>query len=135
MHYSNRIKPTTLQRFKMTQILDYELALEQAAGNEQLAKEIFEMLLAELPKLKQDLQNALSAKDKTACWDHAHKLYGSTAYTGVPRLNQIAHKMETAVKDDNEQLMAETFTSVVTEIDSILKIGAQELKQDWKTLT
>ena len=115
----------------MTQILDYGLALEQAAGDEQLAKEIFEMLLAELPKLKQDLQDALSAKDKTAYWDHAHKLYGSTAYTGVPRLKEAAHKMETAVKQDDEQMMTATFTALVKEIDSILEIGTHELKQDW----
>ena len=115
----------------MTKILDYEMALEQAAGNEPLAKEIFEMLLAELPKLKQDLQDALAEKNKTACWDHAHKLYGSTAYTGVPRLKAVAHKMESAIKDDNEQLMAETFVVLSAEIESILEIGADELKQEW----
>ncbi len=115
----------------MAQILDYEMALEQAAGNEPLAKEIFEMLLAELPKLRQDLQHALADKNKTACWDHAHKLYGSTAYTGVPRLKEVAHKMESAIKDDNEQLMTETFDALSVEIDSILEIGANELKQEW----
>jgi len=115
----------------MTQIIDYKVALEQAAGDEQLAKEIFEMLLAELPKLKQDLQAALSTKDHTASWDHAHKLYGSTAYTGVPRLKAVAHKMETAVKQNDETLINETFTTLVTEIDSVLEIGAHELKQDW----
>ena len=117
----------------MTQILDYDIALEQAAGNEQLAKELFEMLLAELPKLRQDLQNALAAQDKTACWDHAHKLYGSTAYTGVPRLKEVAHKMENAIKQDNEQMMAKYFKFVVDEIDSILEIGAHELKQNWSS--
>ena len=117
----------------MTQIFDYEIALEQAAGNEQLAKEIFEMLLTELPKLKLDLQNALCAKDKTACWDHAHKLYGSTAYTGVPRLKEVAHKMESAVKQNNEQMMTKYFKCVADEIDSILEIGAHELKQNWNS--
>ncbi len=115
----------------MTPILDYEIALEQVAGDESLAKEIFEMLLAELPTLKLDLQNALSAGDKTACWDHAHKLYGSTAYTGVPRLKEVAHKMETAVKQNDEQLMVTMFAIVTTEIDSILEIGAYELNQSW----
>ena len=115
----------------MTPILDYELSLENAAGDESLAKELFEMLLAELPKLKSDLQDALTRKDKTACWDHAHKLYGSTAYTGVPRLKEVALQMETAVKQDDEQLMTTTFTKLAVEIDSILEIGRHELKQNW----
>jgi len=119
----------------MTPILDYKLALENAAGDEPLAKELFEMLLAELPKLKQDLQDALAATDKTACWDHAHKLYGSTAYTGVPRLKDVAMKMENAVKQDDEKMMTETFAILVTEIDSILEIGVHELKQNWVSTT
>ncbi|VAX01044.1 hypothetical protein MNBD_GAMMA21-2892 [hydrothermal vent metagenome] len=117
--------------FSMTPILDYKISLENAAGDESLAKELFGMLLAELPKLKQDLQDALTSKDKTACWDHAHKLYGSTAYTGVPRLKEIAQKMEAAVKQDDEEMMTATFTKLATEVDSILEIGAHELKQNW----
>jgi len=29
--------------------------------------------------------------------------------------------------------MTETFTTLVAEIDSILEVGAHELKQDWST--
>jgi len=113
-------------------ILDCAFALEQAADNEPLAKELFEMLLAELPKLKQDLGAALEAKDKTTSGDHAHKLYGSTAYTGVPELKDAAHKMEMAIKEDDGESLVACYRAVVVAIDRILDIGEQALKLDWK---
>ena len=112
-------------------ILDCALSLEQAAGNESLAKELFEMLLVELPVLREKLRLALEAKDKEACWDHAHKLYGSTAYTGVPELKVAAQKMEDAVKQGDELLMTNYFDDIVNAIERLIETGQYALKQDW----
>ena len=40
----------------MDKIVDIDLALEQAAGNEELAKELFQMLLAEADALNEELR-------------------------------------------------------------------------------
>jgi two-component system sensor histidine kinase BarA len=115
----------------MTEVIDYQLALEQAAGNEELAKELFEMLLKELPVLKQKLSIAIKENDLQGCWDHAHKIYGSTAYCGVPALRDAAQVMESAVKNENMGQIEANFTALSTEIERLIEQGRQALATDW----
>ena len=115
----------------MTKVIDYKLALEQAAGNQELAKELFEMLLKELPVMKQKLNIAIKENDLQACWDHAHKIYGSTAYCGVPALREAAQVMETAVKEEDMGKIEENFTALATEIERLLTTGQDALAADW----
>jgi two-component system sensor histidine kinase BarA len=115
----------------MTEVINYQQALEQADGNEELAKELFEMLLNELPVLKQKLNIAIKENDIQGCWDHTHKIYGSTAYCGVPALREAAFIMESTVKGENMGKIEENFTALVTEIDRLLEQGQQALTSDW----
>ena len=113
----------------MTVTFDKELALENAAGDAALANELLTMLLAELPHLKEQLNQALSAKDKQALWDHAHKIHGSTAYCGVPALKVAASALEQIIKQDNEALFDEFVGKVNGELDRLLKEGDSYLQQ------
>lgn len=115
----------------MTEVIDYHLALEQAAGNQELAKELFEMLLKELPILKQKLNIAIKENDLQGCWDHAHKIHGSTAYCGVPALKAAAQVMELAVKDENMEKIEANFSALSMEIERLLEQGDQALATDW----
>lgn len=117
----------------MTDVIDYQLALEQAAGDEELAKELFEMLLKELPELKQKLHIAIKEHDLQGCWDHAHKIYGSTAYCGVPALRTAAQIMEAAVKEEDMAQIEENFTGLTKEIERLLDQGRQALASSWVT--
>lgn len=112
-------------------VIDCKLALEQAEGNEDLAKELLQMLLDELPKLKQLLLQALEQNDKTASWDHTHKLYGSTAYTGVPGLRAAAYELEQAIKQEDAVLIQDNFEVLSEEIDRVLACGRDALGQNW----
>lgn len=115
----------------MTEVIDYQLALEQAAGDEGLAKELFEMLLNELPILKEKLGRAIKASDLQGCWDHAHKIYGSTAYCGVPALRTAAQAMESVVKGEDMGQIEGNFTALSTAIERLLEQGRQALITTW----
>jgi len=115
----------------MTKVIDYKLALEQAAGNQELAKELFEMLLKELPVMKQKLNIAIKENDLQGCWDHAHKIYGSTAYCGVPALRESAQIMESAVKAEDMDKIEANFSALSEEIERLLELGHQTLSIDW----
>ena len=117
----------------MVVILDKKQALEQAGGNVELARELFDMLLRELPEMRASLQQAVAARDNQAMWDHAHKLYGSTAYCGVPALRQSASEMEECIKQQDEQRLDSCYARLADEIDRLLEQGPQLAQESWDT--
>ncbi|MGD8547741.1 MAG: Hpt domain-containing protein [Thiohalophilus sp.] len=117
----------------MAVILDKKQALEQAGGNVELARELFDMLLQELPGLRSKLQQAITERDNQAMWEHAHKLYGSTAYCGVPALRQSACDMEECIKQKDEQRLDGCYTHLANEIDRLLEQGPRLAQEPWET--
>ena len=114
----------------MLPMLDIPYAIEQAGGNPDLAKELFTMLLKDLPEQKHKLNQAFEESDSQALWDHAHKIHGSTAYCGVPALNQAARQLEDAIKTKSDDI-ADKIREVNKAIDELLMDGETALNQDW----
>ena len=79
-------------------IFDENTALEKAGGNAVLMRELLAMLVNELPASVAALEQALQQEGKDTLWDLAHKLKGSTAYCGVPALQEAATALEQAIK-------------------------------------
>ncbi len=67
---------------------------EQDSVRESLAKELFGMLIAELPVQRAQLDTAFRASDWTTLRELAHKLRGSAAYCQSPSLEQAATELE-----------------------------------------
>jgi len=111
-------------------MLDIPHAIEQAGGNPDLAKELFTMLLKELPVLKHKLNQAFISGDEKSLWDHAHKIYGSTAYCGVPALNNAAKELEEALKAKTGNI-TERIQVVNKTIDELITDGETALDQEW----
>jgi two-component system sensor histidine kinase BarA len=114
----------------MLPMLDIPHAIEQAGGNPDLAKELFSMLLKELPDLKHKLNQAFNNGDEQSLWDHAHKIYGSTAYCGVPALNKSAKELEAAIKQQGGNI-EEKIKTLNETIEELLDIGQTELENNW----
>jgi len=115
----------------MTTVVDYAEAITKAGGNAQLAKELFSMLLQELPLLRDKLQNAIAEEDLQAMWNHAHKIYGSTAYCGVPLLRQVASEMETVVRGKELAAIRQQYEVLDKAIQQILAQGTEHLAKAW----
>lgn len=115
----------------MTTVVDYAEAVEKAGGNAELAKDLFSMLLQELPLLRDQLQEAISHMNFQAMWDHAHKIYGSTAYCGVPRLRLSASAMESAVKSQQLKTIQDQFSVLNEAIQQVLTLGPTHLAEVW----
>lgn len=79
-------------------LFDKDLALKQAGGNPELAKELFEMLLKDLPISQQAMNTAHNTQDKEAFWNATHKIHGGTAYCGVPDLKIACKALEDEIK-------------------------------------
>jgi two-component system sensor histidine kinase BarA len=116
----------------MTPLVDYTHALQQANGNETLAKDLFGMLLTELPELYTTLETAWQQQDAAALRDHAHKIFGSTAYCGVPDLTSCAKALEDALKSGSDQEIVTTHVENLGKaVDRLLAEGPSLLKQAW----
>jgi two-component system sensor histidine kinase BarA len=115
----------------MTTVVDYAEAIDKAGGNTELAKELFGMLLQELPSLRDQLQAAMEQENLQAIWDHAHKIHGSTAYCGVPVLRQAAGAMETAIKTQQMDAIRDRFTTLDEAVQQLLNQGPTHLTVDW----
>jgi two-component system sensor histidine kinase BarA len=111
-------------------MLDIPHAIEQAGGNPDLAKELFSMLLKELPDLKHKLNQAFNNGDEQSLWDHAHKIYGSTAYCGVPALQKAAKELEDTIKAKSNDI-ADRIQTVNKAIEELVLDGETALEQEW----
>lgn len=117
----------------MTEVVNYSEALERAGGSVDLAKELFAMLLKELPVLREQLRAAIDAQDLAASWDHAHKIYGSTAYCAVPMLHRTAQATEAAIKAEDLSALEEQFKALDAAIEALLISGPDHLQADWQS--
>ena len=115
----------------MLPMLDIPHAIEQAGGNPDLAKELFTMLLKELPDQKHKLNQAFKDGDEQGLWDYAHQIYGSTAYCGVPALQRAAKVLEEAIKQSAEDIENKIKT-VNQAIEELMSIGPDELERNWE---
>jgi len=79
-------------------LFDKDLALKQAGGNAELAKELFEMLVKDLPISLELAKNAHRNLNKDLFWDAIHKIHGGTAYCGVPDLKSSCKLLEDEIK-------------------------------------
>ncbi|USH02931.1 two-component sensor histidine kinase BarA [Grimontia kaedaensis] len=77
--------------------IDWSLAMKQAAGKEDLARDMLQMLVRSFDEVEEKVHLALkdSQTDLSAV---IHKLHGSCAYSGVPRLKNLCHELETQLK-------------------------------------
>jgi len=117
----------------MTKIIDIQLALEQANGSEELAKDLFSMLINDLPVLSENLTHAFNVNDEQALWNHAHKIYGSTAYCGVPQLRNAAHELEHSIKTNSTDI-ENSIQQVIHAIEQLMKLAESELANNWSTV-
>jgi len=78
--------------------IDWQLCIKLAAGNTELARELLEKFIEDLPNECEALDNAFEAKDTEELLSLVHRLHGACCYCGTPILKQAALDLEIALK-------------------------------------
>lgn len=99
--------------------IDTNLALERAGGNQELARELYQMLQNELPNYHNTMQQHYDSGDYEALLEVVHKLHGSATYCGVPALKEAAAEMESHLKQGAEGSYADDLVLLFGEIQRL----------------
>ena len=115
--------------FSTTEV-DWQLALSRAGNRTELAKDMFEGLVASLPETKMLIQDAITCQDSEQVKNLIHKLNGACCYTGVPLLGKLAQEIETLLKKGEalEHLEPEFF-EFFEHVDNVLMQAPKILKE------
>lgn len=102
------------QKYEQTRqtSIDWAFALKQAGGKEDLAKEMLHMLIGSFEEVESSIQQAMNTNEaETDLLSAIHKLHGSCAYCGVPRLKKQCYELESLLKQGKrlEEIEPELF--------------------------
>jgi len=91
--------------------IDWPLSLKMANQKLDLAQTMLSMLVNSIPEAKIQIHAANDDGELALLLERVHKFHGATCYVGVPQLKQLAHDLETALKQGDgeraEQLLPE----------------------------
>ncbi len=80
-------------------VIDWNMALKQAANKQDLAEDMLKMLVDSIPELIQLSEDAINQQvGQDTLLHQIHKLHGSCSYCGVPRLKNICAVIEQALR-------------------------------------
>ena len=118
------------------EIFDNRTAITQAGGNTELARELFTILLEELPEHRVNIQRALNSyqsnpENCNILWDTVHKLHGATAYLGVPALRNSCKELEDHIKQHHHKDIEDAIAQLLQQIDKLSVVGGEILSQNW----
>ncbi|WP_341503259.1 two-component sensor histidine kinase BarA [Gallaecimonas sp. GXIMD4217] len=114
-------------RPKGNPVLDWEQALTQAGGREQLAREMLAMLLDSLPGARAAIETALAEGRDDELLAQIHKLNGALAYTGAKTMKQLGLGIETALKQGQrgQEVEPEVF-ELLDEMDKLFDVATEQ---------
>ena len=121
---SNIISSTKLDKEK---IIDFDLSLNLANQNKDLADELLQMLINDLPNTKDESIKLMDKQELENLKHVVHKLHGSCCYCGVPKLKQATNILESSLNklENNNQLadkhISNLFKDYINNIDLVIK--------------
>ncbi len=108
-------------------VYDRKEAMAMSAGNIELAQEMLDMLLKELPAKKQAIDNALANNDIQTLKHEVHTLHGATRYCATPALREAVKRLETAIDNAQSEQLDTLCKNVMQEIERVQQLDTTEL--------
>ena len=108
--------------FNPNATLDWQLALRQAAGKPDLARDMLQMLIDFLPEVRNKIEEQLVGENPQGLIDLIHKLHGSCGYSGVPRMKSLCQLLESQLREGTpEEDLEPEFLELLDEMDNVAR--------------
>lgn len=102
--------------------LDWQLALRQAAGKSDLARDLLQMLIDFLPEVRNKIEEQLVGEAPEGLVDLIHTLHGSCGYSGVPRMKNLCQLIEQQLRSGTkEEELEPEFPELLDEMDNVAR--------------
>ena len=102
-------------------VIDWELATRLAGNSQKMAKEMFFLLVKELPADVVALKKEYGIYDMKALKIRLHKLHGALCYCGAPRLKRVVAKVELAITQKKIAQIPSLITELECEVNELIK--------------
>ncbi|MCW5588082.1 MAG: response regulator [Legionellales bacterium] len=99
--------------------IDLKLGAQLTGGNEAIAKDMLKMFVDSLPETEDNLKKSYETEDWDQLQFDVHKLHGGACYCGVPRLKDIARKLEDSLKSRDFEEIAQGYEDLIAEIQNV----------------
>ena len=110
------------------EIYNLNNGIELAGGNQDLALELFNMLINQLPEHQSAIRSYLLTGDIESLKKHTHKLHGSSQCCGTPALRNAAQALESSINTNNLELLESNVADVLTAIKNLLAFDTQTIQ-------
>jgi len=94
---------------------DLQGAIRIAGGRADLAQDLFDRFLDELPSQLKQIKSSAMQKAWSELWEHVHRLLGAAAVCGVPRLERLLRSLEQAAEKADEDQIARLLSAIEKE--------------------
>lgn len=100
--------------------IDWHVSIKLANNNKELAKELIDLFIADLPRASEGIQSAFHQKQYHELINQVHRLHGASCYCGVTRLKSILTKMEFSAKEKLYSQFEDSLDEFNNEINNVL---------------
>lgn len=100
--------------------IDWQLSVKLANNNKELAKDLLEMFITDLPKASEAIHEAFTQKQYIELANQVHRLHGASCYCGVTRLKGLLTKMEFAAREKLYRQFEESLIEFDVEVNNTL---------------
>jgi two-component system sensor histidine kinase BarA len=96
------IRPSA--RIRQQSVVDPDACVQLAGGKVDLAEELLSMLLDHVHHDRDAIRTHYANREQKALLERVHKLHGATRYAGVPELRARANKLESMLKQGEDDI-------------------------------
>ena len=100
--------------------IDWSLSIKLANNNKELARDLLNMFVADLPNARQTIHNAYQEAKYNELLSHVHRLHGASCYCGVVRLKKVLANMEFSLKEKTLQHFPDALQQFDDEVNNII---------------
>jgi two-component system sensor histidine kinase BarA len=116
--------PESSQQISYTQHaigrIDTDQALQFAGGNKELANELYNMFIEDLPNMKNKLINAFEKNDLLLIEEEAHKIHGAASCCAIFQIKDAANNLEKATIRSKTEEIPQYYQILLGTIDQML---------------
>jgi len=113
----------------MATLLDWEGALENVDGSEELLIELAEVFIEECPEMMRQIRAAINERDASALQRTAHSLKGSARLFAAAATSEAASRLETMGANGDLSGADDGWTALRVEVDRLMAALAEKTDQ------